>query len=689
MQSQSLSHNMSHHINTSINQSSYGWPDLSFDFSVSGIVNESENDIQEKNIKLEEYKPYYCRSDDNRLLEVDISPAFSTNDCFVMTITVIDPFIGQDTDENIDYLNNLHISLTSGTQDHVYYPLFHNSSKDNKEFIFTLCTSSNFHHGNYYLIINDHNFSIKTDLKIVYSITSLLRNIAPLEEGKVIYDKIQSNEWKFYRFRFHSSNPKKVIQIKTNNKTKDDETTTGDVDIYVSNKYNGLIPVNNKNYIWRNVTPGASIIDIHTQFDKSSHVSIFDLSHSSSLDVVYTIGVFGCFEACELSNYSIMLSLVDPLPLYNLLETVDNKQPHTIRLLPEEYCHYKLPVQLHSNCRYIVNISVNNKDKVESPDSSPTGCGIYSTDSLLPLPSNFNDHDNICVKNLLFPVVYILDGNNSVMYASSHNYNYRASSIDGNVVITIEPLELLVANLGTSNSIHEIYLAIYGYDAGKNSQISSNRSVICHVNTSVEMRPVDTNTLLSKNDTFHGFIPSNNPNQEIGSSTTYYCELDSDILYSILHAVTISSGLIIYEIYCGAGRNIISLALNNYIHFFKCIGVEFDQNLSNIAAESINKLRVLAKDLTITLPLIDIVCTPTFSFHDLVEANIVLLLSAFLLDDSAYTNLLHNVQNNIKRGAMLITTKYTTSIELQLIQKQKFRLENNCGKSYVYFLLKL
>ena len=129
-------HSTSHFIGTSPNQSSYGWPDLSFDFSVSGIFNENEVIIQEKSIKLEECKSYYCRSDDHKLLEVDIPATFNTHDCFIMTITILDPFIGQDShDDSLEFLNNLDISLKSDVEEQVYYPLFHNSSIDNKEFI--------------------------------------------------------------------------------------------------------------------------------------------------------------------------------------------------------------------------------------------------------------------------------------------------------------------------------------------------------------------------------------------------------------------------------------------------------------------------------------------------------------------------------------------------------------------------
>jgi len=337
---------------------------------------------------------------------------------------------------------------------------------------------------------------------------------------------------------------------------------------------------------------------------------------------------------------------------------------------------------------------VNDKEKIESSvgDIYTKNCyGVYSTDSLFPVPSNLHDHDNICVKSSLFPVVYILDGNNSIIYAGPNNYGYRASSIEGNISIVIEPLELLIANVGRSHSMHEICLSIYGCDVSGNSTVSSNRSIICHVNTTVEMKPVDNNTLLNKNDYHQGFIISNNnPNQEFGMNSVYYCELESDTLFGVLNAVTISSGLIVYDIYCGAGRNIISLALNNYIHFFKCIGVDFDYNLSNTATESVNKLRLLAKDLSITLPLIDIVHIPAFRYDDLVEANVILFLNAFLLDDSVFNDQFYNILSNIKRGSLVITTKYmNVSIEFDIIHKKKFRLENHCGLTTVYYLSKL
>ena len=690
---QSTLHSTSHFISASPNQSLHGWPDLSFDFSVSGIFNENDNIIQETSVKLEECKSYYCRSDDHKLLEVDIPATFNTHDCFVMTITILDPFIGQDSDDDgIEFINNLDISLKSVTQELVYYPLFHNSSIDNKEFIFTLCTSNNFHQGKYYLIINDHNISVRTDFKIIYHITTLLRDIGPLDEGKLIRDTIQANEWKYYRFQFHS-NTNKVIQINTTIDRSYHASVTGDIDIYVSNKHNGLIPVNNKNYIWRNVTPGSSSIDIHPQLDKSTQVRILDPNRSSNFDNIYTIGIFGCSEACESCNYSITLSLTDPLPIHNMMEAVNSKQLHTIRLVADQYYYFKLPVQIHSPCRCIVNINVNNKDKIDptlAESFANNSYGIYSTDSLFPLPSNLHTHDNICAKSLLFPVVYILDGNNSVVYASQNNYSYRASSIAGNISIVIEPLELLVASTGINKSTHELYLSIYGYDVS-NSPANSTRSIICHINTTVEMKPVDDNNLLTKNDHHQGFFPSNDSStKEFGPDAAHYCELDRDILYGILNAVTISPGLIVYDIYCGTGRNIISLALNNTVHFFKCVGVEFDRNLSNKATESISKLRSLAKDLSITLPLIDVVHAPAFNYSDLAEGNVILFLNAFLLDDAVFTDLFHNILSNVKRGSMIITTKcINSSIAFQLIHKQKFRLENHCGTTNLYYLSKM
>ncbi len=690
---QTTLHNTSHFIGASPNQSSYGWPDLSFDFSVSGIFHENEVIVQEKSIKLEECKSYYCRSDDHKLLEVDIPATFNTHDCFIMTITILDPFIGQDShDDSLEFLNNLDISLKSDVEEQVYYPLFHNSSIDNKEFIFTLCTSNNFHQGKYYLIINDHNISVKTDFRIIYNITSLLRDIVPLDEGKVIHDTIQSNEWKYYRFQFHT-NTNKVIQITTSIDRHAHAPATGDIDLYASNKHNGLIPVNNKNYIWRNVTPGSSSIDIHTQCDKSTQVRMFDPNHSNSFDNIYTIGIFGCSEAREACNYSITLSLIDPLPIHDLMETVNNKQSHTIRLVPDQYHHFKLPVQVHSNCRYIIDINVNNKEKTDSTLTdrfANNSYGVYTTDSLFPLPSNIHSYDNICAKSSLFPVVYILDGNNSVLYASQYTYSYRASSIEGNISIIIEPLELLLASTGINQSIHELHLSIYGYDVSNNTA-NSTGSIICHINTTIEMKHVDNNTLLIKNDYYQGFVPSNDAsNKELGSNMAYYCELDCDILYSILNAVTMSSGLVVYDIYCGTGRNVISLALSNSIHFFKCLGVEFDHHLSNKATESVNKLRLLAKDLNITLPLIDILHVSAFNYSDLVEANVVLFLNAFLLEDAVFNDLFHNILSNIKRGAMVITTKYVNSlIEFQLIHKQKFRLENHCGMTSLYYLSKM
>jgi hypothetical protein len=145
----------------------------------------------------------------------------------------------------------------------------------NGEYCITLGTSHGIVAGKYKLSISLATATRTTSSKVISTIIGDVHAIqavrvrfgkhnavqpVPIHSSGVVTGSVQYNEKCF--FRYIANDPWQMITIIATPLTPKDGHFAGDVDLYVTNRHNGLVAVTNENYIWRSVQLGVSRVDI-------------------------------------------------------------------------------------------------------------------------------------------------------------------------------------------------------------------------------------------------------------------------------------------------------------------------------------------------------------------------------------------------------------------------------------------
>jgi hypothetical protein len=199
-------------------------------------------------------------------------------------------------------------------------PMYHNGSYE-----YALTWSHGIKPDKYILSITNTGQYVQS-IKVSYQIVPYVKSTTLQLGSNVIINNIHRNEIKY--FRYTHNNPENVLiiyitPIVSNNNQND--MLSSDPDIYITNRYNGLINVTKTNYVWNSNNMISNQIYIHPQDIESQRNN------------VYVIGVFG-FN--DIAKYDIRISEMTPEPITTLQCDTELE----LWITPSQYHYLSLPV---------------------------------------------------------------------------------------------------------------------------------------------------------------------------------------------------------------------------------------------------------------------------------------------------------------------------------------------------------
>ena len=143
-----------------------------------------------------------------------------------------------------------------------FSPVLHNG-----EYSYTLSSSNGMIPGAYILSINNLGVSTQS-IRLNYKVYPTVRAITIRGNQKLIG---RNNNGEFSYYRFTLTDPAKLLTVRVHPlhdgsasaSTGAIYSPSGDPDLFVTNRYNGMVGVTRDNWVWRSCSVGADRIDIH------------------------------------------------------------------------------------------------------------------------------------------------------------------------------------------------------------------------------------------------------------------------------------------------------------------------------------------------------------------------------------------------------------------------------------------
>lgn len=356
--------------------------------------------------------------------------------------------------------------------DQSYTPSLHNG-----EYSFALTSAAGLVPGSYRLVIHNIGFAtqpIRVTQKIVQEVRA-----TPIRPSQKVVGCNGANEFSYYRFT--STSTTQLITIRAKPVFDASNSPIGDPDLYVTNRYNGLVAVDKENFVWKSTNVGADRVDIHPQD--------LDMVRGST----FVIGILGYKDRNE---FEIEVSVSDPRPIRQL----EVGESIEVLLSTDDPKHFSLHVDSGSKARLFMTVtplsdsmlsakgeseyySQYNKigDTAVDEDtlgrlvSQAYGRCVYTSDGLAafglleksfwqdargsptsipPMPTIIKAQsmsvDNkslfaaalpqalppsLCLDRGLFPVAHM---SSCCMYPSPEDYSWRGSGTDGSILVMLE-----------------------------------------------------------------------------------------------------------------------------------------------------------------------------------------------------------------------------------------------------------
>jgi hypothetical protein len=171
----------------------------------------------------------------------------------------------------------------------------------------------------------------------------------PLENGRSVTGKVENGEFAYYRFVCQDR--RKLVSIRAK-PLRDENGPIGDPDLYLSNKFDGLVAVTKDNCVWKSTNVGADRLDIHPADKNAQRGGTF------------IIGVTGYKE---LNEYELIAVMMDPEPI----QSIAPGQKFDFSVVAGKYSFYSMKIDPRSRGKVLISVT-NAKGSV---DSDVTGAG--------------------------------------------------------------------------------------------------------------------------------------------------------------------------------------------------------------------------------------------------------------------------------------------------------------------------
>jgi hypothetical protein len=176
--------------------------------------------------------------------------------------------------------------------------------------------------------------SLLQAIRVSLRIHSAVRSV-PLENGRPVTGRTLSGEFAYYRFV--CQDPEKLVSIRVK-PLSDENGPIGDPDLYVTNKYEGLVAVTKDNCVWRSVNVGADRIDIHPHDPNAARGG------------AYMIGVMGYKD---LNEFEIIAVMTHPEPINMIFP----RRHFDFSVYAGQYSYFALRIDPRSRGKLLVKIS--------------------------------------------------------------------------------------------------------------------------------------------------------------------------------------------------------------------------------------------------------------------------------------------------------------------------------------------
>lgn len=226
---------------------------------------------------------------------------------FELTMNDLSPIFAQDFDENHSINNSLALSRGSRKGDspeHGKQPSIKlKSHLFNGTYTLVLSTShGSLKAGEYALLVSiqpefdedgreKHSFLFHQDIRVMYDVVPEVKANAVAVNSSVEVS-VGCKEYAYYRVVL--ANRSHTISLKVH-------STEGDVDLFVTNQFDGLVPVSQENAIWQNCDPIDSIIQI-----LPDDIHLIDVDRNDEKNVeTFLVGLFGQAEGINRCTFSV------------------------------------------------------------------------------------------------------------------------------------------------------------------------------------------------------------------------------------------------------------------------------------------------------------------------------------------------------------------------------------------------
>lgn len=154
-----------------------------------------------------------------------------------------------------------------------------------------------------------------------------------------------------------------MLSIVLSSLTDDEGTAIGDADLYVTNRFGGLVAASKENYVWKSVNAGTDRLNIMGTADNTHNV--------------YIIGVSGNKDS---NNFEIVAFTSDPAPITNV--TSDTNLSVDFEST-KKYKFFSLPVDPRSQQTITIQVTTKaNNTSARDMVNTDYGRGVYTKDTI-------------------------------------------------------------------------------------------------------------------------------------------------------------------------------------------------------------------------------------------------------------------------------------------------------------------
>jgi hypothetical protein len=303
-------------------------------------LSDSFADIDEKGIQeFEFYVPEFTRND---VLCLDIVCLSDSLDNIAQNSSCV-------SSKKVGH-EPLEVILKGATEEaQSFLPAYHNG-----EYEFVLTSAHGMAAGRYIVLVKNLGSSpqsIRAHLGVHPYVAA-----TPLVSGETVFRRNLPRKAEFSYFRFLLQDTSHLLSIRVNslrgirpyflihlNLTSGENGEESDPDIYVSNKYSGLVRVNRDNYIWRSAMIGSDQVRISFWNVRSLNALQIDVHPLHDIRAkrgnTFLIGVIGQSDLFQ--DFSISVRALSPPPIVSLLPSGYSRD---VTIRSDAYSYFSVPV---------------------------------------------------------------------------------------------------------------------------------------------------------------------------------------------------------------------------------------------------------------------------------------------------------------------------------------------------------